>query len=588
MANRRKFLTQAGRGVAAAAAGGTIRVSAAEAQAPSQDESRQGPKDVVRGKKAVAASQHPIVTRTILDVLRSGGNAIDAAVAGCVVQATVQPEMTNHTGTVTMVYWDAKSRQAHQLISMGTLVDRLPPFRTWPANLGGFAVGAGPVACIPGFMPGMKAMLERFGTKRWSELIEPAIRWAEEGHIINSFQLMVLEYSFASSVYFPSGRKFFTPSGFQFAVGDRWRNPELAAALRRSASEGPDYFITGEWARKFIAEANRMGWAIKLDDMTATKPRWGEPLRWKHRDHEVLQLAPPERQGVYTALVLGILRELNVKSMGHYTESAEALFYLSHALRRAHQESGYLNDPAIFGDATRTWLSEDYHRHIAQIFRAARPKVDLSRHVQLTSAGPHLVAAGLPTAGSGNADQPAGSCESVIVDEQGNWVQIMNTLQSGGIPGIVIDGIPMVGSHVNFTMDAAIGGWLAPGARMRSIIGNTIVLKDGKPVLSMGTPGNVHCTIPQVLSNCLDYGMEPNRAAEAPRMLPLRDDYVLEIESRIPDKVGADLMKMGVRIKPLPTYDYHMGSFQMAWRDAATGLLNASADPRRAGMAGGL
>lgn len=76
-------------------------------------------------------------------------------------------------------------------------------------------------------------------------------------------------------------------------------------------------------------------------------------------------------------------------------------------------------------------------------------------------------------------------------------------------------------------------------------------------------------------------------AAEAPRMLPLRDDYVLEIESRIPDKVRADLMKMGVRIKPLPTYDYHMGSFQMAWRDASTGLLNASADPRRAGMAGG-
>ena len=103
----------------------------------------------------------------------------------------------------------------------------------------------------------------------------------------------------------------------------------------------------------------------------------------------------------------------------------------------------------------------------------------------------------------------------------------------------------MVGSHVNFSMDAAIGGWLAPGARMRSIIGNTIVLKDGKPVLSMGTPGNVHCTIPQLLSNCLDFGMAPYDACVVSRMLLLRDDYVLEIESRIPDKVAADLMKMG-------------------------------------------
>ena len=587
MANRRNFLKKTGQGMAAAAAAASIRTSTAAAQARAADESRQGPKEVIRGKKAVASTQNPIVTRTMLDVLKAGGNAIDAAVAGCVVQATVMPEMTNHTGTVTMVYWDAKNRQVHQLISMGTLVDRLPPFRTWPANLGGYALGAGPVACIPGFMPGMKAMLERFGTKKWSELIEPAIHWAEEGHIISSFQLMVLEYSFASSVYFPSGRKFFTPSGFQFAVGDRWRNPELAATLRRSASEGPDHFITGEWGRKFVAEANRLGWGIKLDDMTAIKPRWGDPLRWKHGDHEVLQLAPPERQGVYTALVLGMLRELDIKRVGQYAESAEGLYYMSHALRRAHQESAYLHDPEIFGDASRTWLSQDYQKQLAEILRVSRPKVDLTRHVQLTSAGPHLVAAGLPTAGSGKADQPAGSCESVIVDEQGNWVQIMNTLQSGGIPGIVIDGVPMVGSHVNFSMDAAIGGWLAPGARMRSIIGNTIVLKDGKPVLSMGTPGNVHCTIPQVLSNCLDFGMEPYDAAVAPRMLPLRDDYVLEIESRIPEKVGADLMKMGIKIKPLATYDYHMGSFQMAWRDPASGLLNSSTDPRRAGMAGG-
>jgi gamma-glutamyltranspeptidase/glutathione hydrolase len=304
--------------------------------------------------------------------------------------------------------------------------------------------------------------------------------------------------------------------------------------------------------------------------------------------HEVLQLAPPERQGVYTALVLGMLRELDIQRVGNYADSAEGLYYMAHALRRAHGECAYLYDPEIFGDARETWLSPAYQRHLAEILRVSRPRVDLTRHVQLTSAGPQLAAAGLPTAGPGKPDQPAGSCESVVVDEAGNWVQIMNTLQSGGIPGMVLDGIPMVGSHVSFGMGAAIGGWLAPGARMRSIIGNTIVLKDGAPVLSMGTPGNVHCTIPQVLSNCLDFGMDPYDACVVPRMLPLRDDYVLEVESRIPEKVGADLMKMGIRIKPLPTYDYHMGSFQIAWRDAATGLLNSSVDPRRAGQAGGL
>jgi len=133
-----------------------------------------------------------------------------------------------------------------------------------------------------------------------------------------------------------------------------------------------------------------------------------------------------------------------------------------------------------------------------------------------------------------------------------------------------------------------IAGWLAPGARLRSSRGHTIVLKDGKPVLSLGTPGAVHCTVPQVLSRVLDFGMEPYDAAVAPRMLPLRDDYVLEIESRIPEKVLIDLVKMGIKIKPLPTYDYHMGSFQMSWRDPKTGLLGSNVDPRRTGMAGGI
>jgi gamma-glutamyltranspeptidase/glutathione hydrolase len=590
VADRRQFLRDAGLGVAAAAGGELSRAQPAlgEQAGPCAELPRIGPKEVIRGKRAVAASQHPIVTQTMLDVLRSGGNAADAAVAGCITQATVQPDMTNHTGTVTFLYWEAKSGRAHQLISSGTLVDRLPPMRTFPANLGGFALGAGPIACIPGFMPGMKAIHERFGSRPWKGLVEPAIRWAEEGHLVNSFELIVLEYAYASNVYFPSGREFFTPTGFQHMVGDRWRNPALAGALRRVAEEGPDYFITGEWARKFVAEANKLGWAIKLDDMKAVPPRWGEPFRFAHRGHEILQLAPPERQGVYCALVLGMLRELGVERLGHYTRSADALYYMAHALRRAHQECAYLHDPEIFGVPAETWVSPDYHRHLATVLRTARPKVDLSSHVRLTSGVPALSAAGLPTAGPGRADQPAGSCELSIVDEQGNWVQMMNTLQSGGIPGLVIDGVPMVGSHASFDMNGAIAAWLAPGARLRSVIGNTIVLRDGKPVLSLGTPGNVHCTVPQVLSNVLDFGMEPYEAAVQPRMLPLRDDYVLEIESRIPEAVAAGLMKLGVRIKPLPTYDYHMGSFQMSWRDPRTGLLGSNVDPRRAGLAGGL
>ncbi len=163
---------------------------------------------------------------------------------------------------------------------------------------------------------------------------------------------------------------------------------------------------------------------------------------------------------------------------------------------------------------------------------------------------------------------------------------MMNTLQSGGIPGEVVDGVPMVGSHSQMHMRSSIAGWFTGGGRMRCVLGHTFVLRDGEPWISLGTPGNVYCTIPQVLANLLDFGMDPYAAIDAPRMQPLEDDYTLAIESRLPSGTVAGMAKLGVRIKPLPEYDYHMGSFQMSWRDEA-GALHSTADPRRAGKAAG-
>jgi gamma-glutamyltranspeptidase/glutathione hydrolase len=113
---------------------------------------------------------------------------------------------------------------------------------------------------------------------------------------------------------------------------------------------------------------------------------------------------------------------------------------------------------------------------------------------------------------------------------------------------------------------------------------NTIVLENGVPWLSLGSPGNVHCTVPQVLSNVLDYGMSPYDADDAPRMLPMEDAYRVGVESRVPAAVVAGLAKLGVLVNPLPRYDYSMGSYQMSWR-GEDGLLHGTAGPRRAGAA---
>lgn len=591
--DRRDFIKTAGLGLAAtglAGASGSANAAPVGEQLQSPL-NRQGDKVVVKGKRAVASSQSPIVTQTMLDILESGGNAVDATVAGNIVQATVQPEMTNHTGTVSWLYWNAKEKKTYQLNSMGTLHPDLPPMRTYPLGVGGVAAGA-PMACIPGFMPGLEAMHSRFGSKPWKSLVEPAIPWAEDGFPVDEFQRAVMEFELEGNVWFPEMRDLFAPKGFTPSVGEKLKNPALAKTLRKLADEGPEHFTQGGWARDFVKLANDLGWKIKIGDLSNNPPRWTEPLRYMHNGYEIVQTAPPERQGLYCCIVLGILRHLNVSKLGHYTESAESLYYMSKALRRAHFELGNLHDPEFFGDPSDVWMSEEYLSSLAKIFKGSLPKksVDLTRHVELTTHRGNLQAFGWAVgAPERKLDQPSGSCELTCVDKDGNWVQMMNTLQSGGIPGMVVGGVPMVGSHAAFSMNASIAGWLGlPGSRMRSVMSNTIVFKDDQPCLSLGSPGNVHCTVPQMLSNNLDYNFDPYEADVLPRMLPMHDDYTIEIESRIPQSTLRDLAKLGAKLKPLPPYDFHMGSYQQAWRDKTTGLLNASTDPRRAGQAGGI
>lgn len=547
---------------------------------PSRSESggRVGAKASVSGRSSVASSQHPIVTDEMMNVLADGGTAADAAIVGALLHGVVQQEMTNHTGTISFLYYEAKSGQVYELNSWGTIVANLPAVRPVRGSHGDLCQsGREPFAVIPGFMPGLRALHQRFGTKPWEDLCQPAIEWAERGHVMTSLQNQVLATEVPLFLYTQSGRAHFTPDGHLPQVGDRWRKPALAETLRKTAKEGPAHFISGEWAQHFIERAHQVGWKISAKDMDAHPPRWGSGVRYQHAGHEIVQLSPPETQAVRCSMVLDMLTELGVPRIGHWSQHAESLYYLAHSLRRASFETGYVNDPALFAVPTDVLMSPDYHRMLAEILRQSRPKVDLTNHVKAAS-GARLRAAGA------SSFPPAGSCETSLVDSHGNWMQMMNTLQSGGIPGEVVDGVPMVGSHSQVDMSSWIAGWFADGGRMRGPMGNTMVLRDGKPWLSLGTPGSLWATVVQVLCGILDFGMDPVAAADAPRLLGLTDAYEVPVESRLPAKVVDDLAAMGVVVDPLEPYNWHLGSFQMSWQDP-DGLLHGATDPRREGKA---
>jgi gamma-glutamyltranspeptidase/glutathione hydrolase len=553
-----------------------------------------GPKVPVTGLEAAVTTDSAIVTETMLKVLRNGGNAADAAVAGSLVQAAVEPFMTNHAGLVTFLYYEAKTSDIHQLDSLGGFPSGLPPFKPIPQSVGSYAAMP-PSAIIPGFMPGLKEIHSRFCTRPWKELCTPAVEWAERGHPVSTFEYAVNLYGEKFVTYFAEGREFYQPKGVFPNVGEVFVPKGLAATLARVAEEGPDYMITGLWSEKFVAKANEMGWHIKPEHMTETPPRWVEPIRYRHHEYEIVSLGPPQAQGLFIGVALGILKHLGIRDMEPC--SAEHFWAMGHALRQAARHWEYAQDDTIYGVPREEILDDGYHAHLARMIRKARPRVDLTGHIRLAgdvTTTTDVMAAmaatyGKPRLGRSDSDQPCGSCEIAVVDGDGNWVQMMNTLQGSGIPGMVIDGVPMVGSHATFgglmvPMDAT----LVKGAKGRCIIGNTLVLKAGRPVFSAGSPGNVYCTVPQVLTYALDFKFDPYTAVDAPRMLPMNEARSITIEDRLDSGVVENLHKLGVRVAMTGGYDYHMGSFSVIARDEVSGLYTAVSDPRRCARADGI
>jgi gamma-glutamyltranspeptidase/glutathione hydrolase len=542
-----------------------------------------GPRRPVTGLAAAWSVDHPAVGGTVQRILDAGGNAFDAGIAGALTECAVSPHLTCLAGALTGLLYVARTGEYHQLESTGTMPEGLPPFSPLPS------AGARSVASIPGTVAGLRSLHERFGSLPWAELCADAIAWSADGHVVSSFEYGVLvEYQSVITAS-PEGRALFRPGGLPVNVGERLRNPAFAETLRQLAEVGPDHMISGDWARTFVAQANRIGWRIRLEDM-AVPARWLTPLRFSHRGTEIVAPAPPQMSGVMSALVLGVMRHQGAEALDYL--SAEHLFGLSHALRHAFHQCIYIGDPEVGSYDWSPLLDDAMQAQFARLLGGLRPRADLTAHTALR--GPvgdqplgFTNAIGEPTPHEGAAFGPrSGSCELSIVDREGNWLQLMTTCAAGGIPGQVIGGVPMHGSAYSFSaLQPVFHAKLVPGARVRGVVGHTFLLQDGKPRMALGTPGAPCLVIPQILSNMLDFGLDPQSAIDAPRISMMDDQESFVAEDRISRAAVSGLAAMGVRMRAMAGLEWHTGSIQACWREG--GQLCATSDPRRTGVAGG-
>jgi gamma-glutamyltranspeptidase / glutathione hydrolase len=533
----------------------------------------QGPKTEAVGDKVMVSTQLPIVTAAALKVLRDGGNAADAFITAVFLQNVVDFHQVELFGAMGGLYYDAASSKYYVFDAYSE--------RPRSDTCGG--QGDPLKVAVAGKVRGLEALAKRFGTRPWASYLQPAIAAAEEGVVVTSF-MYANNYSLWQSGELIQKNKeaeaVYMPDGHLVGVGLRWKMPKLAETLRKVAAEGADYLYTGAWGQKFVQEARRRGYCVSTENMAEYQVRWEEAVHTTYRGYDIYGEPPPKKGGIQISYNLNILENFDLKKLGAYAQSADTLEIMARALGRVEDDLRYsIADPLNFRMPTQIWLSKDYAKIGADFVRntTVQPNVNLAPATTTAAVDDQSSFGVAGDDWTGARDE---SNHDVIVDAQGNWVSSLHT-GHGGAPGILIDGVRATGS--NFRGQAA-----GPGRRVSANSTGTIVAKDGKPWLSLGSPGVPPQPVTEVLVNIIDFGMSPAAAVDAPRFFAFRgQDHLLEIESRISPEVRKQLGARGIKVKNLGPYDWNTGSMQVVWRDLTTGKLHGVTDPRRLGLAAG-
>jgi gamma-glutamyltranspeptidase / glutathione hydrolase len=540
----------------------------------------QGPKPIARGTRAMASTSHPLVTRTMLDVMRNGGNAVDAAIAAVILQPILEPQMSTLAGGMSMMIYEAKTGRVYYLDAELDHSGKDAPIGFTMAGAPNVPETSGRRIGVPGTVAGLYAASQKFGTLKWADYFQPAIRLAEQGYPMYSFLYAdMADAALTRLSAYESGRAEYLPEGFVPPVGATVKRPRLAQTLRRIAADGPDYFYKGEWARRFVEAVQKTGGSLSLDDLARYEARWEEPVRTTFRGVEVVSSPPPATAGTLIGMILNILEPYDLRTMPHFSESSRTLALVRQAFGLAETLSEtYVRDPRGSDVPTAVLLSKPFAASLSKIIDAGWP---------LPGAANSNIE---PQAGAPGADpaspHDAHTCDTnhlVVVDPQGNWVSLTHTIYGSTFAtGLVVDGVN-ANSGNGFPGSSA-----GAGRRVISPFPPTMLFKDGKPWVTIGSPGLSSRTVALTLVNFLGFGMDLEKAIDAPRFQGSRHGETFLVESRVSEQARRELASLyGVNVQTTAPYNWHFGSIHAVMRDEKTGGLIGLADPRRGGHAEG-
>jgi gamma-glutamyltranspeptidase/glutathione hydrolase len=468
----------------------------------------------VGGEHGMVVTAHQLATKVGIDVLKRGGNAVDAAVAVGYAMAVVYPAAGNLGGGGFMTIQLADGRKtfldfrekAPLAATPDMYLDSAGNVVKGASTKGHLAVG------VPGSVAGMEYAREKYGTRSRGALLAPAIAFAERGFVLDDGDIALFATANNDFKDDPAMAAIFLNKGQPYKSGDRLVQKDLARTLRLIARRGPDAFYRGEIGDAIAASSALGNGIITKADLQQYKVRELAPVECDYRGYHIVSAPPPSSGGVVICEILNILEGYPLRDLGF--RSAQSVHYQIEAMRHAYVDrNSYLGDPDFVKNPLDRLLDKGYAEKVRAAI--APSKAGVSRDLK-PGVPPH---------------EGINTTHYSIVDGQGNAVSVTYTLNDwfGAKVAVAKTGILLNDEMDDFTAKLGVpnsyglvqgqANSITPGKRPLSSMSPTIVSRDGKPVMVIGTPGGSHIitVVVHCILNVIDYGMDIQEAIDAPR-----------------------------------------------------------------------
>ena len=525
---------------------------------------RHTARSMVISRYGIVATTHVQASQAGAEILRKGGSAVDAAIAANAVLGVTEPMMNGIGGDLFAIYWDAKTGKLYGLNSSGWAPQGLTLAHMKAKDLNKMPLRGIDAVTVPGAVAGWNALHGRFGKLPWKDLLQPAIYYAGIGYpvpeLIHEFWADAPQ-AFADDA---EGRRVYLHDGHSPAIGEMFRNPDLAKTLRTIAQNGADAYYKGEIAQAIVSTSKALGGTMSADDLAEFKPEWVEPISTTYRDWTVYEL-PPNGQGMAALEMLNIMETTPPSPDGPF--SVAELHKKIEAMKLAYSDLEHYNaDPRFAKVPVKGLLSKEYAKQRAKQIDPDHANCNVSY-------------------GSASSD----TTYLTAVDREGNIVSLIQSNYEAFGSGVTVRGMGFVlqDRGALFSLDPNSPNVLAPRKRpFHTII--PAFMERGDQHIGFGIMGGANQPLAhaQFVSNVADYGMNLQQALETARFTvhPERGCNIV-IESRVKPEVRDKLSAMGHKFRVDKEYSTSMGRGNAVLHDSRANINYGGSDARADGSA---